>query len=251
MVSVAEVITSLPDFKKADKLLTKYLNQHKENFAFDLKNYFNNTSSEIIGVKAKYLDEVVKELKKQKKERYYKKFLDFLWQSNVFEKKMIAVKGYAFIDVNFNDFEKIAVGFDNWAHVDLFCMRVSGPYFLSHPKEVIKLEKFALSKNPWFRRFAAVSLISVLKDEYVEHDVALKILDLLVVDEAQREVLTASDWMIREFIKKNYEKGYNYLVKWASHYAKTGNKKVRWVLIRARHKLKKEHKKEIEELIGF
>ena len=251
MFSASSVASALPDFEKADKLLDKYLKERKESFKFNLKKYFNNTSSKIIGVKAQSLDEVVKELKKHKKAKYYRKFLDFLWDSNVFEKKMIAVKGYAYANLSFSDFKKIARGFDNWAHVDLFCMRVSGPYFLKHPKEVVKLREFALSKNPWFRRFAAVSLISTLKDEYAEHDVALKILDLLVVDQSQREVLTASDWMIREFLKKNYEKAYDYVLKWAKHYSKTGNKEVRWVLVRARHKLKKEHKKEIEELIGF
>ena len=251
MVSSSSVAGALPDFEKADKLLDKYLNERKENFKFDLKKYFNNTSSKIIGVKARYLDEIVRELKKHKKAKYYRNFLDFLWASNVFEKKMIAVKGYAFAGLSFNDFKKIALGFDNWAHVDLFCMRVSGPYFLKHPKEVVLLEKFALSKNPWFRRFAAVSLINTLKDEYAEHDVALKILDLLVVDEAQREVLTASDWMIREFLKKNYKKAYGYVLKWAKRYSKTGNREVRWVLVRARHKLNKKHRKEVEELIGL
>ncbi len=251
MVGAFQIADALPDFKKADKLLDRYLKERREEFGFDLKNYFNNTSSKIVGVKARHLDEVVKHLKKHKKSKYYKKFLYFLWGSNVFEKKMIAVKSFAYADLSVSDFEKISEGFDNWAHVDLFCTRVSGPYFQKHPAEIPELRKFALSKNPWKRRFAAVSLITILKDEYAEHDVALKILDLLVIDEAQREVLAASDWMIREFIKKNYEKGRSYALKWAKHYSKTGDKRVRWVLVRARHKLKDEHKKQVEELIGF
>ena len=251
MVEAFEVVSVLPDFKKADKLLDLFLKERREEFGFDLKNYFNNTSSEIIGVKAKHLDEVVKELKKKRKEGWFKVFLDFLWKSNVFEKKMIAVKAYVFVNLTFSDFEKISRGFDNWAHVDLFCIRVSGPYFQRYPGEVPKLRKFALSKNPWKRRFAAVSLVTILKDEYAEHSPALEILDFLVIDEAQREVLAASDWMMREFLKKNYEKGFDYVKKWAEHYSKTGDKRVRWVLLRVRHKLRDEHKKEIEELIGF
>ena len=251
MVSAEKIVSVLPDFQKADKLLDKYLVEHESSFKFNLKNYFNNTSSKIIGVKAVDLDTVVREVKKHRRAKWFKDFAYFLWQSSVFEKKMIAVKLFAYADLKFSDFKRIAAGFDNWAHVDLFCSRVSGPYFLKHPAEVVKLEEFALNRNPWMRRFAAVSLITILKDEYVEHDLALKVLDLLVVDQSQREVLTASDWMIREFLKKNYEKAYGYVLKWAKHYSKTGDKRVRWVLVRARHKLKKEHKKEIEELIGF
>ena len=108
-----------------------------------------------------------------------------------------------------------------------------------------------LSRNPWRRRFAAVSLITTLRNPDLDHEVALDILSILVPDEAQREVLAAADWMIREYLRKNYKKGFKYMHNWALHYKETGDRKVRWVLVRARHKLQDKEKKVIEKLIDM
>ena len=247
------VVKALPYLEKFDKRLDKYLKERKRPLGkFRPDNYFNNTKLEFLNVKAEHGYAIIKEIKKRKVDKKtIRKLADFLWKKNVFEKKSIAIGCYILSDLNFMEFGKIVKDIDNWAHCDYFCTKLSGPFFHENPKYLEKLKKFAYSKNPWERRFATVSLITTLKDPDVKHDTALKILSILVPDEAQREVLAASDWMIREFVKKNYKKGFDYMKQWAKYVQKTGDKNARWVLVRARHKLNEKDKKYIEELIGM
>lgn len=246
------IINDISDFRKADELITQYLEKNSINDAhFNYLNYFNNTRTNYICVKSIFAENVIKEIKKKKNEKNFRKLLDLLWFSNDFQKMIIAAKLYPYVETNFDDYIKIVKKIDNWAHCDVFCSKVSGPYFYKNPDKLEKIVSFAKSNNPWERRFATVSLITTLRNVDGDHKKALEILDMLMTDTAQKEVMAATDWMIREYLRKNYDKGFEYMLKWADYAKKNNDKNVRWVLVRARHKLQPKDKKEIEKIIGM
>ncbi|MEM0372637.1 MAG: DNA alkylation repair protein [archaeon] len=216
MTNAHEIAEALPDFKKADALLDAYLRERAKTLGkFRPENYFNNTKARFINVKTANIRDVSKALCKKKNEPYFREFADFLWNSGVFEKMSIAAEAYAYCDLSFEDFSEIVKNIDNWAHCDSFCARVSGPYFQNQPTKIPELMRFAKSRNPWERRFACVSLISILRDKSANHVDALRILDILVPDKDRKIVGAAVDWMMREYVKKNYDEGFAFMKKWA------------------------------------
>jgi 3-methyladenine DNA glycosylase AlkD len=219
MTTPEKIAGALPDMKKADGLLDKYLSERSKPLGkFKPENYFNNAKLKFLNVKTAHIGNVLKAVKKQKAdERTIRKLADFLWKQKVFEKKSIAIGCYSLLDLGFEEFIPIVGGFDNWAHCDVFCGNISGPYFREHQDEIKKLIPFAKSKNPWDRRFACVSLITILRDPDAEHGEALHVLDLLVPDKERKIVGAAIDWMMREFLKKNYDDGLAYMKKWAGY----------------------------------
>ena len=96
---VTEIASALPDLKKTDKKLDKYLKSKSRSIGFfKPENYFNNTKSKFLNVKTDDLKLVVKQFKKTDK-KIVRKFDDFLWKQNVFEKKRIAVGLYYYWDL--------------------------------------------------------------------------------------------------------------------------------------------------------
>ena len=250
MIQAKQIAEALQDIAKADRLLDKYLEERaKQDCHFSPDRYFNNTKTKFLYVRTPLMFDVVRELKKKKQLPKMRAFLHKLWNSNVFEKMIIAGKLAEFVDLSFADYENMVKKIDNWAHCDVLCGRAVALYFLENQNEIPKLEKWAKSKNKWYRRAAAVSLIQILRDKNASKNEALKVLDMLMED-SEDMVMKATDWMIRELSKNNKKIGYEYCNKWALYYKKTGNKNVRWVLVRARHKLNEKHKKSIEKLIS-
>jgi len=251
MVKPEDIADALPDVKKADSLLDNYLSEKacKPDHRFSPQRYFNDTKKTYLWVRTPDLTAVVKTLKKHKAEPAFRQFIDMLWYSNVFEKMIIAAKSYAFIELNFDDYTKIIRSIDNWAHCDVLCAS-SGAYFRDHPGEIKRLMPLAKSKNPWERRFATVSLIGILREPNADHGTALQVLDILMTDTDLKVIGAATDWMVREYLRKNYDAGLAYVRKWADYAQRTGDKNVRWVLVRARHKLKENDKKEIEKKLS-
>jgi 3-methyladenine DNA glycosylase AlkD len=254
MIQAKQIAEALPNFSKADKLLNKFLKERaipKESRdpCFSFERYFNNSKTNFLCVKTGFLVEVVKELKKKKQMPELTIFLDNLWNSNIFEKMIIAGKLAEFVDLSFTDYEQMVKRIDNWAHCDVLCSRAIAFYFLEHQNELPKLKKWAKSKNRWYRRAATVSLMRVLDDKNASKKEALKILDILMED-SDDMVMKATDWMIRTLSSKHQDMGYEYCKKWALRYKKTGNKNIRWVLVRARHKLNEKHKQSIEKLLS-
>ena len=250
MIQAKQIAEALPDVSRADKLLDKFLKERsKSDSHFSPERYYNNSKAKFIYVETAFMSEVVRELKRKKQMPEITVFTNKLWNSNVFEKMIIAGKLAEFIDLSFEDYERMVKRIDNWAHCDVLCGRAIGFYFLENQNKIPKLEKWAKSKNKWCRRAAAVSLMQILRDEKASKKQALKILDMLMED-SEDMVMKATDWMIRELSKKHQDTGYEYCRKWALRYRKTGNRNTRWVLVRARHKLDDKHKKSIEEMLN-
>jgi len=251
MTEAVQIAEALPNLPNANRVLDAYLSERRRPLGkFKPENYFNNTKAEFLNIKTDDLRAVVRALKKKKGEKSFKAFTNFLWNSGTFEKMSIAAECYALMDLKFEDFKSIVQNIDNWAHNDSFSTRVSGVYLHKHPEEIEKLIPFAKSSNLWERRFASVSLILILKDNSMSHKKALKVLDILMKDE-HPDVMKTTDWMIRVLLAKNYDEGFSYMKKWAEYYRKNNDRNVRWVLVRARHKLHDKEKSELEKMIDF
>jgi 3-methyladenine DNA glycosylase AlkD len=88
---------------------------------------------------------------------------------------------------------------NNWASCDTFCNHTVGAFIEMFPQFLAGLKKWAVSKNRWMRRAAAVSLIIPAKNGKFLKDI-FDIADLLLEDQ---------DDMV--------QKGYGWLLKSASH----------------------------------
>jgi 3-methyladenine DNA glycosylase AlkD len=82
---------------------------------------------------------------------------------------------------------------NNWDLVDLTAPNIAGQYLADKDKSV--LYKFAKSSNLWERRVAMLATFNFIRSH--EHEVALKVADILVNDK-QDLIQKAVGWMLRE-----------------------------------------------------
>ncbi len=88
-----------------------------------------------------------------------------LWRSGIMEESFIACHwSYLirkkYLDCDLKVFEKwIELHVSNWASCDTLCNHSVGSFIDSYPQRIEDLKKWAQSRNRWFRRAAAVSLI--------------------------------------------------------------------------------------------
>lgn len=88
-----------------------------------------------------------------------------LWQTGFFEEAMIAINWTERLMKKFDkaDFERFEVWIKryvkNWATCDVFCTHSVGCLVNQHPELIGRLKVWTKSKNRWFRRAAAVTLI--------------------------------------------------------------------------------------------
>lgn len=88
-----------------------------------------------------------------------------LWQSGYMEESLIACDwSYSqkknFEPADFRLFERwIKKYVSNWASCDTFCNHTVGEFLMMYPEFLPELKKWAVSKNRWVKRAAAVSLI--------------------------------------------------------------------------------------------
>jgi 3-methyladenine DNA glycosylase AlkD len=84
---------------------------------------------------------------------------------------------------------------DNWGACDHFC-GITGRLLVQYPDLVPKFRKWTRSKNRWFRRAAAVSLIDPVT-EGILLDEVFKTADLLLTDDDDM-VQKGYGWMLKE-----------------------------------------------------
>jgi len=84
---------------------------------------------------------------------------------------------------------------DNWGTCDHFC-GITGELLLQYPDLVAKFRKWTESKNRWFRRAAAVSLIRPLRNGFLLDEV-FGTADLLLTDDDDM-VQKGYGWMLKE-----------------------------------------------------
>jgi 3-methyladenine DNA glycosylase AlkD len=105
---------------------------------------------------------------------------------------------------------------NNWDLVDVSCVYVVGRYLFDKPRDV--LYTLARSQNIWERRTAIVSTGYFIR----QGDVAdtFKIAEMLISDE-QDLIHKATGWMLREAGKKDPQKLFSFLDKYAATLPRT------------------------------
>jgi len=122
----------------------------------------------------------------------------------------------------------------NWAHCDDFCAHSLGIFFGKYPSYLVEVtQKWTRSKNRWFRRAAAVSLIYVIR-RGEELDMVFKVSNKLMKDK-DRLVLKGVGWLLREAWCRYPSDIYRYL-------AKNKNKLARVTLRYATEKMKDDQR---------
>jgi len=100
---------------------------------------------------------------------------------------------------------------NNWATCDTLCHHTVGAFIEKYPKRVGVLRKWALSKNMWMRRAAAVSLIVPAKrGEFL--DEAFAISDALMSDNEDL-VQKGFGWLLKEESRTHQKEVYDYVIK--------------------------------------
>lgn len=132
-----------------------------------------------------------------------------LWQSGYLEETIISCdlsysRRKEFVAADFKTFEKWLHSYvNNWASCDTFCNHTVGELLMRFPEKLPALEKWALSKNRWVRRAAAVSLIvPARKGLWLEE--TLRIAKLLLHDEDDM-VRKGYGWMLKAASEKTHQ----------------------------------------------
>jgi 3-methyladenine DNA glycosylase AlkD len=135
----------------------------------------------------------------------------------------------------------------NWAvcdHLGFSGMRAITPYYL---KELFPLlHKWCKNSNKWIRRLAMASLTPLVRDKkYKSSGKEFEIISNLMKDE-DKDVKKGVSWVLREFTKKDSQKVFNFLIKWAKS---NPDKNTKWILKDGMKKLPKEKQTEILSIL--
>jgi 3-methyladenine DNA glycosylase AlkD len=162
----------------------------------------------LYGVKSATVDKIGKNYFKSAGDRKKTQIFDLcedLWRSGYMEESFIACHWSYFIRKQYEPgdlkvFEKwIRDYVGNWASCDTLCNHTVGAFVEMYPEFVSQLKKWAVEKNRWMRRAAAVSLIIPAKKGKFLPDI-FDIADALLLDQ---------DDLV--------QKGYGWMLKAASH----------------------------------
>jgi 3-methyladenine DNA glycosylase AlkD len=140
-----------------------------------------------------------------------------LWQSGFIEESFVACTwAYSvhqdFKPDDFSVFEKwIHKHVDNWASCDTFCNHTVGTFIEMYPEYLSGLKRWALSKNRWMRRAAAVSLIVPAKQGKFLKDV-FEIADILLLDREDM-VQKGYGWMLKVAANTHEQEVFDYVMK--------------------------------------
>jgi 3-methyladenine DNA glycosylase AlkD len=140
-----------------------------------------------------------------------------LWRSGYMEESIIACHWSYYVRKEYEpeDFrvfqEWVNTYVDNWASCDTFCNHTVGAFVEMYPEFVSELKKWAVSKNRWMRRGAAVSLIIPAKQGNFLNDV-LEIADALLLDNDDL-VQKGYGWMLKAASNKNQKEIFDYVIK--------------------------------------
>lgn len=150
-----------------------------------LRKISNNIFKEIKSKPAAEILEICDEILKSNES--YKRFFAFEWAIKL--KRQYRKSDFA-------RFERwLEYYVDNWGACDHFC-GITGQLLVQYPDLVPKFRKWTKSKNRWFRRAAAVSLIDPVS-EGILLDEIFKTADLLLTDDDDM-VQKGYGWMLKE-----------------------------------------------------
>lgn len=139
-----------------------------------------------------------------------------LWQSGYIEESIIACHWSYFVHQqyepdDFKIFEKwIDFYIDNWATCDTLCNHTVGEFLEKNPNYISELKKWAISKNRWMRRAAAVSLIiPAKKGKFLKE--LLEIADILLLDKDDL-VQKGYGWMLKSASQSHQKQIFDYII---------------------------------------
>ena len=139
-----------------------------------------------------------------------------LWRSGYMEESFIACGWSYSIRKNYDPgdflvFEKWIKEFvGNWASCDTLCNHTVGAFVEMYPDYVGQLKKWAVSKNRWMRRAAAVSLIIPAKEGKFLKDI-FDIADILLMDQDDL-VQKGYGWMLKAASHRHQKEIYDYIM---------------------------------------
>jgi 3-methyladenine DNA glycosylase AlkD len=140
-----------------------------------------------------------------------------LWRSGYMEESIIASHWSYFVrkdcePKDFGVFEKwVKTYVDNWASCDTLCNHTVGAFVEKYPEFVTELTKWALSKNRWMRRAAAVSLIiPAKKGEFLKG--IFEIADALLPDQDDL-VQKGYGWMLKAASNIHEKEVFDYVMR--------------------------------------
>lgn len=116
--------------------------------------------------------------------------------------ELIAAHSAAPQTLNVSRIEALGNGLDNWCCVDNFCTAISGPAWLTGKLTEAAVVRWAKSKDPYWRRAAVVSTVSLnTKARGGSGDAGrtLKVCQL-VVDDSEDTVQKALSWALRALV---------------------------------------------------
>jgi 3-methyladenine DNA glycosylase AlkD len=172
------------------------------------------------GVKNPVVEEIGKEHFRAIKDTGKKEIFDLceeLWRSGYMEESIIACHWSYYVrkeyePKDFKVFEKwVKIYVGNWASCDTLCNHTVGAFVEMYPAYVRELKKWALSKNRWMRRAAAVSLIIPAKQGEFLKDI-LEITDTLLLD-TDDLVQKGYGWMLKAATNKHQKEIFDYIMK--------------------------------------
>jgi 3-methyladenine DNA glycosylase AlkD len=99
----------------------------------------------------------------------------------------------------------------NWAACDTLCNHTIGALVDKYPQFLKNLKQWAKSKNRWFRRASAVTLVLPARNGKFLPDI-FEIADILLTD-GDDLVQKGYGWMLKEASKPHQEEIFNYIMK--------------------------------------
>jgi 3-methyladenine DNA glycosylase AlkD len=174
---------------------------------------YHPTSREVIGVKIPDLRRISKDLDKRFKKSAPEDVIEFakaLVTSNIFEHQLIAYeivsrhKG-AMLALQERDLKVLGQDLDNWLAVDTFAALVAGPLWRNGQLPDVTIQKWAQSKDRWWRRAAVVCTVALNQKARGGTGDALRTLDIcrLVASDQDEMVAKGLSWALRELAKRD------------------------------------------------
>lgn len=188
--------------------IRKELKQNSDKNTRESGKRFFKEEIKLYGVKTATVKKIGNKYFKEIKHNTKKEIFDLcdeLWQSGYMEESFIACNWAYSLRNDYDEadirlFEKWINNYvSNWASCDTLCNHTVGALIEKYPQFISYLIKWAISKNRWTRRAAAVSLIVPARQGLFLNDI-IKIAGILLLDQ---------DDMV--------QKGYGWMLKAASH----------------------------------
>ncbi len=181
--------------------------------------FFKEKLKDPVGLKTPILRKIANETFKEVKGKPAKEILDTCDELLASGERYLRVIAFIWAlkvkaDYRKTDFARFERWLKNyvthWGNCDHFC-GISGELLVLYPDLVSRTKKWAKSKNRWFRRAAAVSLIEPVRKRLMLDEV-FKTADLLLTDDDDM-VQKGYGWMLKEAGNQYPDEVFKYVMK--------------------------------------